>query len=113
MTTILYFLVIAAVMLGLSRVMPGFQVAGWGPAIIGAIVLALVNAIVKPVLFVITLPFTILTLGLFLLILNAICLWLAAMLVPGFRVTGFATTVIAALVLSVVGMIWKAATDSK
>ena len=111
MTTILYFIVIAAVMLGLSRLLPGFRVDGWVPAIIGAIVLALVNAIVKPVLFVITLPFTIITLGLFLLVLNAICLWLAAMLVPGFRVTGFATTVIAALILSIVGMIWKAVTD--
>lgn len=112
MTTILYFIVMAAVMLGLARLLPGFQVAGWGPAIIGAIVLALVNAIVKPVLFVLTLPFTIITLGLFLLVLNAICLWLAAMLVPGFRVQGFATTVIAALILSIVGMIWKAVTDS-
>jgi len=111
MTTVLYFLVIAAVMLALSRLLPGFRVDGWVPAIIGAIVLALVNAIVKPILFVITLPFTILTLGLFLLVLNAICLWLAAMLVPGFRVQGFATTVIAALILSIVGMIWKAVTD--
>ena len=78
MSLILYFLVIAAAMLGLSRLLPGFQVDGWGPAIIAAIVLALVTAIVKPILFVLTLPFSILTLGLFLFVLNAMMLWLTA-----------------------------------
>jgi putative membrane protein len=111
MTTILYFVVVAAVMIGLSRLLPGFQVTGWGPALIAAVVLALANAILKPILFVLTLPLTILTLGLFLLVLNMIMLWITSALVPGFDVHGLATTFIASLVLAAVGMLWKAATS--
>lgn len=110
MSLLLYFLVIAAVMLGLSRLMPGFQVSGWVPALIGSVVLAVINAVVKPILFVLTLPFTIVTLGLFLFVLNMICLWLAQAVVPGFAVRGLGTYFIASLVLAVVGMIWKSAT---
>ncbi len=110
---ILYFVVIAATMLGLSRLLPGMRVDGWGSALVAAVVLALINAVVKPILFVLTLPFTILTLGLFLLVLNAFCLWLTARLVPGFDIRGFGTTLVASLVLAVVGMIWKAASSGK
>jgi len=117
MTTILYFVVMAAVMIGLSKILPGFQLSGawngWGPALIASIVLAVVNTIVKPILFVITLPFTILTLGLFLFVLNMICLWLTSVLVPGFRVSGFLTTLLASLVLAVVSMIWKSVTSGR
>jgi putative membrane protein len=104
---VLYFLVIAATMLGLSRVLPGFQVDGWGPAIIGAVVLAVVNTLVRPILFIITLPLTIVTLGLFLLVINVMMIFLTAALVPGFHVHGFWTALCASLVLSVVGMVWK------
>ena len=110
MGLVLYFLVIAAVMLGMSHVLPGFRVDGWVPAFFGAVVLAVVNTIVKPVLFILTLPFTILTLGLFLLVLNAMMLWLTAWIVPGFRIDGLGTLFIASLILAVVGMAWKAAT---
>jgi len=72
--TAMYFLVMAAAMLGISRLLPGFEISGWGAAILAAIVLAVMNTIVKPILFVLTLPFTILTLGLFLFVLNAIVL---------------------------------------
>ena len=108
MIHVLYFLVMAAAMLVLARVLPGFQLTGWGPAIVAAIVLAVINTIVRPILFVLTLPFTILTLGLFLFVINAICLWLTALLVPGFHVEGFVTTLLASLALSVVGLLWKA-----
>lgn len=111
MSHLLYFVVIAAVMLGLSRLLPGFQVSGWVPALLGAVVLAVVNTIVKPILFVITLPLTILTLGLFLFVINAICLWLASVIVPGFRIEGAVTTFIAALILSAVGVVWKSVTS--
>jgi putative membrane protein len=105
---LLYFVVMAAAMMGLSRVMPGFEVKGWGPAFLAAFVLAVVNTIVKPVLFVLTLPFTILTLGLFLFVLNALMLWLTAKLVPGFDIRGAGTTFLASLILAAVGMVWKA-----
>jgi putative membrane protein len=109
MGLIAYFVVMAAAMMLLSRILPGFQVSGWGPAILAAVVLAVVNTIVKPILFVLTLPFTIITLGLFLFILNALMLSLTAALVPGFRIHGFGTTLVASILLAVVGMIWKAA----
>ena len=108
MIHLLYFLVIAAAMLGLSRILPGFRVDGWIPAIFAAIVLAAVNTLVKPILFILTLPLTIVTLGLFLLVLNAIMLWLTALIVPGFHVSGAGTTLLAALILSAVSMAWKA-----
>jgi putative membrane protein len=104
---ILYFVVMTCAMLLLSRLLPGFHVAGWVPALIGSVVLAAVNAVVKPILFVLTLPFTILTLGLFLFLLNAFCLWLTQRVVPGFEIRGFLTTLIASILLAVVGMIWK------
>jgi putative membrane protein len=110
MTLLLYFLVVAAAFMGLSQVLPGFHVTGWGPAILGAVILAVVNTIVKPILFVLTLPLTIVTLGLFLIVLNAIMLRLTAWLVPGIAIDGWMTTIVAALALSLVGMIWKSAT---
>jgi putative membrane protein len=110
MNLLLYFVVIAVAMIALSRILPGFQVDGWVPALIAAVVLAVVNTVVRPILFILTLPFTILTLGLFLLVLNAMMLWLTALLVPGFRVHGFFTTILASLILSAVGMVWKGAT---
>jgi putative membrane protein len=110
MKLVLYFLVMAAAMLGISKLLPGFELDGWGPAIIAAIVLALANAIVKPILFVLTLPFTIVTLGLFLFVLNAFMVWLTSALVKGFHVTGFGTALLASLLLSLVSMVWKALT---
>jgi len=110
MSTLLYFVVMAVAFMGLSRVLPGFHVTGWVPAIVAAVILAVVNTLVKPVLFVLTLPFTILTLGLFLLVLNALMLGLTAWIVPGIRIDGWGTTFIAALILSAVGMAWKSIT---
>ena len=113
MNTLLYFVVMAAAFMGLSQVMPGFRVTGWVPALFGAVILAVVNAIVKPILFVLTLPLTILTLGLFLLVLNACMLKLTAWIVPGLDVDGWGTTFFAALILSAVGMIWKSASRAE
>jgi len=68
--------------------------------VLAGLVLALVNAIVKPILLILTLPLTLLTLGLFYFIVNAICLALAAWLVPGFEVDGVLTTIFGALLIS-------------
>jgi putative membrane protein len=108
---VLYFVVMTCAMLLLSHVLPGFHVAGWVPALIGSVVLAAINVVLKPILFVLTLPFTIITLGLFLFVLNAFCLWLAQRLVPGFEIDGFLTTLLASIILAVVGMIWKGASQ--
>ena len=110
MNTLLYILVIAAAMMLLSRNLPGFHVDGWMPAIFGTLILAVVHAIVKPVLFVSTLPLTFVTFGLFLLVLNALMLGLTALIVPGFRIDGFVPMFLASLILSLVGIVWKAIT---
>jgi len=67
MNTLLYFAVMAAAFMGLPYVLPGVHVTGWVPAFVGAVILAVANTVVKPILFVLTLPFTIVTIGLFLL----------------------------------------------
>ena len=107
MRHILYFVVMAAAMMLLARYVPGFHVDGWKDAFIAALVLALVNTIVKPILFVLTLPFTILTLGLFLVVLNLAMLALTAWLVPGLSITGVLPLVLASIGLAFIGMVWK------
>jgi putative membrane protein len=81
---------------------PGVQVQDWKAAAVAALVLGLVNALVKPILIILTLPVTILTLGLFLLVINALCFWLVANLVPGFHVTGFWAAMLGAILYSLI-----------
>ena len=71
-----------------AKVIPGVTVGSWGSAIFAALAIGFVNAIVRPVLRLLTLPLTIVTLGFFYLVLNGICFALAAALVPGFGVDG-------------------------
>jgi putative membrane protein len=84
---------------------PGFAYGSWVSLAIAAAVLGLLNAIVRPILFVLTLPLTIVTLGLFLLVLNAIMLELTAAIVPGFAISGFGWAIVGALVLSVISLV--------
>ena len=87
-----------------AQVVPGIALRGkplW-PALLAGLVLALINALVKPVLKIVTLPLTLLTLGLFLFVLNAFCLWLTSAIVPGFDVAGFRPAFWGALVITVV-----------
>jgi len=88
--------------------LPGLHVDGPFAALIAGTILGFVNAIVRPVLFFLTLPLTLLTLGLFIFVLNAICFELTAWLVPGFSVDGFRWALIGALVVSVVSWILNA-----
>jgi putative membrane protein len=87
------------------KFVPGFESGGWVSLAIAAAVLGLLNALVRPILWFITLPITILTLGLFLLVLNAIMLELTAWLVPGFDIEGFGWAIVGALVLSVISLV--------
>jgi putative membrane protein len=91
-----------------AAIVPGMRVDGVWPALLAGLVLGLVNALVRPVLVVLTLPLTVLTLGLFLLVLNGICLALTAWLVTGFDLDGFLPAVLGALVISVVSWILTA-----
>ena len=84
---------------------PGFKIDGFTAALIGAVILGLVNAIVRPILVLLTLPLTILTLGLFLFVINAITFWLVAAITPGFFISGVLTPFIGAIVLTIVSSI--------
>ena len=94
-----------AIMLAAS-IVPGIEVNGLVPALVGGLLLALLNAIVRPILIILTLPITILTLGLFLLVLNGLCFWLASAVVKGFSVAGFWSAFFGALIVSIVS--WAA-----
>jgi putative membrane protein len=82
---------------------PGVTVTFWG-AVLAALVLGIINAFIKPVVKLLTLPITIVTLGLFSLVLNALFVMLAARIVPGFSVSGFWTAFFFAIALSLINM---------
>ncbi|GAA0779738.1 phage holin family protein [Castellaniella ginsengisoli] len=92
----------AVALLVVAYILPGITVASFGSALIAALVLGLLNAVVKPLLILLTLPLTIVTLGLFLLVLNALVFWFAGSILKGFQVDGFWWAVIGAIVYSLV-----------
>ena len=87
------------------KLVPGFHCASIVSLAIAALVLGLLNAIVRPILVLLTLPLTIITLGLFLIVLNAVMLELTAWIVPGFRIDDFVAAIIGAIVLAIVSWI--------
>jgi len=90
-------------------VVPGIELSGGVLLALGAgLVLGLVNAVVRPILIVLTLPVTLLTLGLFIFVLNAFCLWLTSALIKGFEVHGVWAAVFGALIVSVVSWLLTA-----
>lgn len=88
-----------------SYVLPGVHVDGFITALLVAVVLGIANAVIKPILFILTLPITILTLGLFALILNALIILLVGTIIPGFQVDGLLWAIVFGVVLSVVNAI--------
>jgi putative membrane protein len=92
----------ALAILAAAYIVPGIEVAGGLSLLAAALVLGLVNAVVRPILLFLTFPFTLVTLGLFIFLLNAFCLWLTSWLVTGFEVHGFWAAVLGALIVSVV-----------
>lgn len=85
-----------------SKIIPGIVVSDFGTALIVAIVLGLLNAFLKPILVFLTIPITILTLGLFYLVINVLMVYLAAYLVGGFAVSGFIAALLFSFVVSIV-----------
>lgn len=108
MSFLVHWLVDAGALYLTARLVPGIHIDGAWTLLLAALVIGFVNAVVKPILVVLTLPITVLTLGLFYLVLNAILFGLAAALTPGFELTGFGAAFLGALVLSVVGMVLHA-----
>lgn len=94
----------ALLLLVVDRLVSGFELAGAVPALLAALILGLVNGLVRPLVVVLTLPLTILTLGLFLLVVNALMMWLAAALVPGFRIRGFLPALVGSVLFSLLNL---------
>ena len=90
-----------------AQIVPGIEVSGFGAALLATVVIAIVGAVVGPVLRFLAWPLTFLTLGLFLLVIDAILLKLAAMFTPGFRVRGFLNAVLGALLLTVLSSLLR------
>lgn len=88
-----------------AAVLPGIELHGAVAVIIAALVLGVVNAIIRPILLLISLPLNIVTLGLFTFVVNALMLELTASVVPGFQVHGFLTAIVASLLLAIISSI--------
>ncbi len=95
-----HLIVTAALLLLVAHLVKGFDLDGWGSAFLAAIVLGVVNAVVRPLMILLTIPITILTLGLFLFVINALVLWFTAVLAPGFRIQSFGAALLGSLILS-------------
>jgi putative membrane protein len=88
-----------------AQIVPGFVVKGVAAALIASFVLGLANAIVRPILVLLTLPLTIVSLGLFLFVVNALTIWFVGTVTPGFKVTGFLPALVGSIVLSIVSSV--------
>ena len=101
-------LINAATIAVAAALVPGLHLRWARAALLAGLVLGVINALVRPVLVILTFPLTLLTLGLFLLVLNGVCLALTARLVPGFDVDGFVPALLGAVVVSVVSWLLTA-----
>ena len=91
-----------------AQVIPGIELSGALSALASGLILGVVNAVVRPILLLLTFPITLLTLGLFLFVLNGLCLWLTSALVSGFEIHGFWAAVFGALLVSFVSWVLNA-----
>ncbi len=97
----------ALILLLATKFVPGFHIDSFTTALLAAIVLAILNFFIKPVLILLTLPVNILTLGLFTFVVNAILLYMTSALVSGFRIESFITAIVAALVIAILSGIFS------
>lgn len=102
MMLLIVWLINAVALLAVPYLLNSVQVDSFGAALIAALILGFVNAIVRPVLVVLTLPVTFLTLGLFIFVINGLMFWVVAQLVSGFHVGGFWSAIFGALLYSIV-----------
>ena len=102
LTLLLVWILNAVALLAVAYILPGIAVASFGSALLAALLLGLLNTLVKPVLVLLTLPITVVTLGLFLVVLNALLFWFAGSVLKGFQVEGFWWAVLGALLYSLI-----------
>jgi putative membrane protein len=107
MNFIIRLIITGAVAFGLTSFLPGIHIDSFWTAIILALVLAILNGIVKPILVILTLPITILTFGLFLFVINAVIILIAGNFIHGFRVDGFWWALLFSLLLSFISSILR------
>lgn len=105
MKAVARFLVTAICVIACSYLLPGVGVDGIWTAVVVAAILGLLNAFVKPILVVLTIPVTLVTLGLFLLVINGFTVWLTGKIVPGFRVDSFWWAILFSILLSIINSI--------
>jgi putative membrane protein len=106
-----FFLRLVITMFGLwvaDQLLPGIEITGTGAVLVSALLLGLVNAVIRPILLILTLPLTVLTLGLFILIVNGISLGLVAWLVPGFHVAGLVSATLGAIIVGLTSWVASA-----
>ena len=104
MKIIVKWLLCAASLLLVTYVYSGVQVQGFSSAMIAALVIGLLNTVIRPILVVLTLPVTIITVGLFLFVVNGLMFWMASGILGGFHVSGFWAAMLGALIYSVLGL---------
>lgn len=105
MKLIVRWLLLAAALLLVTHLYPGVTVASFSAAMVAALVLGLLNTLVRPLLLLLTLPVTLITLGLFLFVINALMFWSAAGVLSGFNVTGFGAALVGSVIYSLCGMV--------
>ncbi len=101
-------LVNTAALIAVAYLLPGVQVATFAAALVAALVLGLVNAVIRPILILLTLPATVLTLGLFIFVINGLLFWLVGSFIQGFVVAGFWWGVAGAIVFSLISWLLSA-----
>ncbi len=111
MKILVRWLLLAAALLLVANLYPGVAVASFTSALIAALVLGLFNTLVRPLLVLLTLPVTLLTLGLFLFVINALMFWAAASVLAGFNVTGFWAALIGSVLYSLCAMVIDVAVE--
>jgi len=91
-----------------AKIVPGVQIDGWSNLLIAALLLGVVNAVIRPVILILTLPLTVLTLGLFILVVNGISLAVVAWLMPGFTLSGLGPAILGSIIVGLTS--WFAST---
>ena len=111
MRTLIRWFLLALALLTLAHVYSGVQVSQFGSALLAAFVIGLLNTLVRPVLVLLTLPVTLVTLGLFLFVINALMFWAAGSLLDGFEVRGFGAALLGSLLYSLAGLVIDSALE--
>ena len=101
----------AAALLTIAHIYNGVQIASFGSAMLAALVVGLFNVFLRPVLVVLTFPVTVLTLGLFLFVINALMFWAASGVLDGFNVDGFGAALLGSLLYTLIGLVVNSALD--